>query len=89
MGIILDSLYLGGTSSDFNLIPFWKSVLRLIVSLVILTPFILMNQLISPKDNTMILFIFAQVIPYFTATLIMFSVIKFPFTKLNLVKANN
>ncbi len=89
LGIIIDSLYLGGTPSDYNNVPIWKLFLRLVVGILILSPLILLNQLISKRSNTMVIFFFAELVPYYVGSLIAFSLLKVVYRKLKLEKVEN
>lgn len=83
-GILLDSIYLKGTPSTVNNTSFWKGLLRLLVSLLILIPFFLPYVLISSKAQMMIVYLFKQTVPIFFVMLVLFSVVKLAHGKLRL-----
>jgi hypothetical protein len=84
-GILLDSLYLKGTPATINKTPFWKSLLRLALSLLCVSPFTLPYILISSKKPMMIVYLFKQTVPLFFVMLILFSVTKLVHKKCKVV----
>jgi hypothetical protein len=84
-GILLDSIYLRGTAATVNNTRFWRGLLRLMISLLLVSPFILPYMLISSKSQMMIVYLFKQTVPMFFVMLTLFSVTKLAHSKLSLV----
>jgi hypothetical protein len=84
-GILLDSIYLQGTSATVNNTPFWKGVLRIIISLFVVAPFFVPYMLISSQAQMMIVYLFKQTVPIFFVMLFLFAVAKVFHKKLRLV----
>jgi hypothetical protein len=84
-GIMLDSMYLKGTHQTVNNTSLLKSVLRLLVSVVLISPFALPMFLISNRSSMMIIYLFKTTVPFFFATLILFSIAKLVYRKFGLV----
>jgi hypothetical protein len=84
-GIIIDSLYLGGTGSRINHTSFSKALVRTISSFILAGAFTLPYLTLSKKLNLLVLYAFKYGLPMFFATLFQFSYLKVILTKWNLV----
>ena len=84
-GIMLDSMYLKGTPSTINDTLFLKSCLRIVVTLLVVSPLLSPMMLIGKYSPMMILYIFKMTMPSFLAMLVLFSVVKLVHIKMKLV----
>jgi hypothetical protein len=84
-GIMLDAMYLKGTSSTANDTPILKSILRALVSVTCIAPFMLLYVLISDWSSIMIIYLFKRTLPFFLVMLFLFSFVKLVHQKLNLL----
>ena len=85
-GMSIDSLYLNGTKPDVNDTPAWKSICRLLIICVLGIPFGALYYGLKSKVSIMILYLFKTTLPFFLATLFMFSYLKLLYIKLRLHK---
>ena len=83
-GIVIDSLYMCGTKTSFNDTGFCKGILRLIVGCLMAAPFVMPYLFMSPHFNTYTLYVFKTALPFFILMLLVFSVLKLVFIKLDL-----
>lgn len=84
-GIMIDTVYMKGTPYDINRTPFWKSLLRIIVTAACVSPALLPYILISDDKPIMIVYVFKRTVPFFFAMLLLFSAVKLAHIKLKLV----
>jgi len=87
-GIIIDSIYLGGTKSDINDTPIWKGVLRALVCGAVASPFLLLYFLVSNRMNAMAVYIVKSTLPFFFIMLLLFSIVKPLLMKLKLLNTS-
>ena len=86
IGIIFDAIFFGGSPETINKgMPLWKGVLRILVALLIISPFGAMYFFISDNANVMTLFLVKSTLPGFFMTFIIFSVIKIVYKRLRLI----
>jgi hypothetical protein len=84
-GIIIDAMYLGGTSSNINDTRLWKTILRGLVSLGCIAPAMLPYIFVSDYASVTVQYVFKRTLPFFLVMLILFSFVKIVHQKLNLV----
>ena len=84
-GIILDAMYLKGTPSTINHTPLWKTLLRGLLSALLIAPLMLTYLLISDDAPMMLVYLFKRTVPFFTVMLSLFSFVKLAHLKLKLV----
>ncbi len=89
LGIIIDSIYLGGTKSNINDTLWWKFILRALVCGAVASPLLVMYFLVSNRMNAMAVYIVKSTIPFFFIMLILFSVVKPLLRKLKLVNTDS
>ena len=85
LGIIIDSIYLGGTKANINRTLWWQSLLRVLVCGASASPFLLLYFLVSNRMNAMAVYILKSTIPFFFIMLVLFSVVKPILKRLKLV----
>jgi hypothetical protein len=88
-GIMIDSMYLKGTPCDINSTSFLKSLGRVLISILCISPLALPYFLVSDFAPIMIVYLFKRTVPFFTVMLILFSVAKLAHIKLGLVNTTN
>ena len=75
-GVLYDSYYMGGSASNINNTSILKGVLRILIGIVILAPFILPYSLIGTSLSVGLLYFIKCALPFFLLTFIMFSWLK-------------
>jgi len=75
-GIIIDAMYLGGTTSTVNETPLHLTLARGLVSLVCIAPAMIPYILISEWSSVMVQYVFKRTLPFFLTMLLLFSFVK-------------